>query len=185
MEARRRHPDQFEHLRKRRNRQYVQADRRASSLLDAVYPSTVVVINEGVTAATVNLGIYDARDGTQLGTYATASIPAGGETLLSISTIETGISVTPDATMYHYNIQVEGAFNGFMQHLVNNTQVGVITDMSVFCTLTASSGSPSTSLDGVIAGANSDSGALSVTVEQNVAAPASALRSIAASFKCL
>ena len=145
-----------------------------SSLLDAGYPSTVVVINVGVTAATVNLGIYDARDGTQLGTYTTASIPAGGEMLLSISTIEAGIGITPDATMYHYNIQIEGAFNGFMQHLVNNTQVGVITDMSAFCTLTASSGSPATSFDGIVAGANSESGTLSVTVEQNVAAPASA-----------
>ena len=32
--------------------------------------------------------------------------------------------------MYHYVIQAEGAFTGFLQHLVNNTQAGAITDMT-------------------------------------------------------
>lgn len=148
-----------------------------SSLLNNGYPSTVAVTNTGVSAAIVELGVYDARDGSSLGTYTTASIPVGGQVLLPISTIETSIGVTPTAPMYHYNILVENAFNGFLQHMVNNTQVAVITDMTAQCTLTATSGTPTSSFEGIVSGASDESGTLSVTVEADVAtasAPVSA-----------
>ncbi len=139
-----------------------------SSLLDNGYPSTIVITNTGVSAATVTLGIKDARDGSSLGTYTTASIPVGGQLLLPISTIEAAINVTPMAPMYHYNIRVESAFNGYLQQLVNNTQVAVITDMTAQCTLTATSETPTSSFAGVVSGADDEAGSLSITVQIDV-----------------
>ena len=44
--------------------------------------------------------------------------------------IEAAAKIMPDATMYHYILRTESAFNGYLQHLVNNTSSGVITDMT-------------------------------------------------------
>ena len=107
-----------------------------SSLLGASYPSTVVVNNTGPSAATVALGIYDARDGTKLGTYTTELIPAGGAAIVAVSTVEETVGA-PASEMYHYVFRVEGEFTGFLQHLVNNVQVGVVTDMTTACSLEA------------------------------------------------
>ena len=106
-----------------------------TSLLDFGYPSTVVVANTGTTATTVTLGVYDSTNGTKLGTYPTASIPANGQLNLPIATIEQGAKVSPGTTIYHYNIKAESAFTGFLQHLVTNKQAGVITDMTTVCRL--------------------------------------------------
>ena len=46
------------------------------SLLQAGYPSTIVVYNTGSAAVDVQLGIFDARTGTRLGTYTTGQIAA-------------------------------------------------------------------------------------------------------------
>jgi len=42
--------------------------------------------------------------------------------------------------MGHYVIKVEGAFTGFLQHLVDNQKAGVTTDMSTVCAVEQSSG---------------------------------------------
>lgn len=110
-----------------------------SSLLSAIgFPSSISVSNTGTSAASATLGIFDARDGTRLGTYATSSIPANGELLLTISAIETAIGRTPTGAMYHYVINIENSFTGYIQHLVNNQTAGVITDMTTACSLAAS-----------------------------------------------
>lgn len=110
-----------------------------STLVGTGYPSTVVVNNTGAGPAAVALGVYDAGSGTKLGTYTTASIPAKGQALLSVATIESSVGFSPSDGMYHYVIKTEGAFTGFLQHLVNNVQVGVITDMTTSCSLGGSS----------------------------------------------
>jgi hypothetical protein len=112
-----------------------------ASILDNGYPSSVVVNNAGVAAQTVTLGVYDAGTGNKLGTYSAGPISAGGHIILPIKTIETGAGVTPISTRYHYVIQAEGAFNGFLQHLVNNQQAGVVTDMTTVCALNGASAS--------------------------------------------
>lgn len=97
------------------------------------YPSSVVVNNTGAVIAPVTLGIYDARDGAKLGSYITAPIPAGAQAMLDVATMETAAHVTPGTGQYHYIIKAEGAFTGFLQHLVNNQRSGVITDMTTVC----------------------------------------------------
>jgi len=106
-----------------------------TSLLDAGYPSSVVVNNTTAAAITATLAIYDATNGVRLGAYTTASIPANGQVIVPISTIQTAIGITPTSVQYHYVIKTEGTFNGFLQHLVNNQTVGVITDMTTMCKL--------------------------------------------------
>lgn len=110
-----------------------------STLLDFGYASSVVVSNPTTIAITATLGIFDARKGTKLGSgsYTTASIPAGGRLIIPIATIQNAIGLNPGTTIYHYVIKAEGTFNGFLQHLVNNTTAGVITDMTTMCQLPA------------------------------------------------
>ncbi len=108
-----------------------------SSLLEAGYPSSVVVSNTGTSSSTVSLGIYDATTGTKLGTFTTVAIPAGGQLLLPMTDIEAGAKVSPGTSIYHYVIKAEGAFTGYLQQLVNNKSTGVMTDMTTSCSLTA------------------------------------------------
>jgi hypothetical protein len=104
-----------------------------SSLLQSGYPSTVVVTNLGVTEAPAQLGVFDAATGARLGGYSTQTIPSNGQISIAIPTLEAGAQISPGTTIYHYNIKVEGAFNGYLQHLVSNRQVGVTTDMTTAC----------------------------------------------------
>jgi hypothetical protein len=57
-----------------------------------------------------------------------------GHTILD-TTIEDAIGLTPGAGMYHYNIKLDTAFTGTLQHLVNNKAAGLITDMTTACPL--------------------------------------------------
>ena len=109
-----------------------------SSLIAAGFPSSVAINNTGSATTSVSLGIHDAATGTKLGTYVSPSIPADGQAVIAMTTMEAAIGVVPTSTMYHYVIKVEGQFEGFLQHLVNNIQAGVITDMTTVCALDAS-----------------------------------------------
>ncbi|MHB1207925.1 MAG: InlB B-repeat-containing protein, partial [Rhodospirillaceae bacterium] len=139
-----------------------------STLVGANFPSTVVIANTGTAAETVTLGIYDARDGTKLGTYAAGSIPAHGQAMPSVSAIEQAAHITPASGMYHYVVRAEGTFTGFLQNLVNNASVGVITDMTTSCGLAAATAS--TTYSATFAGSGGQSGTLSVQVGAAAAA---------------
>jgi hypothetical protein len=106
-----------------------------SSLLGSGFPSSVVVVNTGTAAETVALDVFDARNGNKLGTYTTPSIPAGAEVIADVSAMETAMKLTPSDGMYHYVVKAEAPFTGYLQNLVNNTKVGVITDMTTSCSL--------------------------------------------------
>jgi len=108
-----------------------------SSLLNNGYPSAVVVHNTGTGNVSLALGIYNAQNGQRLGTYQTANVPANGQLLLGIGTIEAGAGINANAVgAYHYNIRSDTTFTGYMQHLLNNQSAGVVTDMSTSCALT-------------------------------------------------
>ncbi len=100
------------------------------------FPSTVVINNTGATASAFTLGVYDARNGAKLGSYATASVPANGRITVSVAAIEAATNITPSEGMFHYNIAAEGGFSGYLQHLVDNQKAGVITDMTTACAIT-------------------------------------------------
>ncbi len=117
-----------------------------TSLLEGGYPSSIVVNNTGTSAATVALGIYDATSGTKLGTYTTASVPAGGKVVLPISRIEAGANIALSDSRYHYVIKAENTFTGFLQHVLNNVRAGVTTDLTTSCALTAGGGASSVAI---------------------------------------
>ncbi|MCA0201223.1 MAG: M23 family metallopeptidase [Proteobacteria bacterium] len=105
-----------------------------SSLISDGNISFVVLHNTGATAAPVNLAIYDARDGQRRGTYATAAIASGGQATISVREIEAVIGAPP-AGLYHYIIEAEAPFSGFVQHLVADSETGAVTDMTATCAL--------------------------------------------------
>lgn len=107
-----------------------------SSLLGSGFPSSLVINNTGDTARAAVLTIYDARNGEMLGsTYTTTMVAPNGHISVPVSTIETAIGATPSAGQYHYVVEADSSFTGFLQHLVNNVQAGVITDMTTTCRL--------------------------------------------------
>ncbi len=109
----------------------------ASTLGAAGYPSSIVAYNTSAAAAPVLLNIADAATGATLGTYTSGSIPANGQVMVAISAIEAAANITPSASVMHYIVTVQNQFIGYIQHLLNNTKVGVITDMSTVCTFPA------------------------------------------------
>ncbi len=108
-----------------------------SSLLQAGYPSYVVVHNTGLTAANVTLGIYDAGTGAKLGTYVTPTISANGQHIQTMTNIEGRASppIRPTSAMYHYIVRAETQLDGELQHFVFNASSGVITDISYYCSM--------------------------------------------------
>ena len=104
-----------------------------SSLIGGGFPSTITVVNSGAAPLTVPLGIYDARDGSKIGSYTTATIPPGAQVNLSVNTLETAAHVTPSAGEYHYVIKADQPFAGFLQHTVTNIKAGAVTDMTTIC----------------------------------------------------
>ncbi|MDX1926805.1 MAG: trypsin-like serine protease [Pirellulaceae bacterium] len=108
-----------------------------SSLLEVDYPSTIIIHNTSITSAAVSLGIFDARNGQRLGTYLTPLIPGNAQFIGSVSQIESQSSprIIPGTGQFHYVVKAETSFTGFMQHLVNNGRVGVITDMTPLCSM--------------------------------------------------
>ncbi len=116
-----------------------------SSLIAEGFPSSVVINNTASFATSVSLGIYDALTGIKRGTYISPSIPANGQAVVAVTTMEASIGVPPASNMYHYVIKAEGQFDGFLQHLVNNTGQGVITDMTTACALDGSTAVAATS----------------------------------------
>jgi len=97
------------------------------------YPGFVVVNNTSATAQTVKLGIYDARNGTKITTFTTASIPAGAQKVYQAWQIEDEAHFTPTPEQKRYVIKAEGAFTGFLQNLLLHGGSGLITDMTNVC----------------------------------------------------
>jgi V8-like Glu-specific endopeptidase len=111
-----------------------------SSLLSNGYPSAVVVYNTSTNPVSLSLGIYHQQTGQRLGTYVTGQIPANGQQILTMATIEAGAGISPGATgAYHYNIKSDNVFTGYLQHLLNNQAAGMTTDMTESCALSPSS----------------------------------------------
>ncbi len=118
-----------------------------TSLVTSGYPSLVSVSNTGATPQRAALAIFDARDGARLGTYTTDPIPAGAQVQLAVPTIEMAAGLTPEKTeLYHYNIEIEGAFSGYLQHIVINQKSGALTDMTPSCDFLGAAAATTTNL---------------------------------------
>ena len=101
----------------------------------AGYASTIVISNTGTAAAAARLSVFDARDGTLLGSAETQAVPAGGLYRLDVATLELGAHITPDAARKYYIVKADDGFPGFLQHLVLHKSSGIITDMTAVCSM--------------------------------------------------
>ena len=108
-----------------------------SSLLDAVFPSAVMVYNAGQTAAAVNIGVYDAVTGVKVGTYKSATVPPSGQVMVQMAAMERDMRVTPPPNRAQYNLAIEGDFAGNLRHLLTNVRPAIITDVTTACVLVA------------------------------------------------
>ena len=99
------------------------------------FPSYIAINNTGASATTVSLGIYDARNGTKLGTVNTASVPSNSLSFVTMSSLEKKAGISPIAGMDHYVIKAESNFTGYLQHLVNSNSVNLLTDITATCSL--------------------------------------------------
>ena len=99
------------------------------------FPSSIAINNTGASATTVSLGIYDARNGTKLGTVNTASVPSNALSLVTMSSLEKAAGILPTASMDHYVVKAESDFTGYLQHLVNSNSVNLLTDITTTCSL--------------------------------------------------
>ena len=106
-----------------------------SSALDSGYPGAVNIFNTGTTAVPATLGLFDAANGTRLGTYTSTSIAPGAARTVSAAALEQGAAITANATRAHYVVKLEGAFSGYIQNLVLSRSAGVIADLSNVCRL--------------------------------------------------
>jgi hypothetical protein len=117
------------------------ANVHSSILGNGGFPSTIVVINNSSLPAPVTLGIYDSVTGNKLSQYALSAIAANAQAVISMSTIEAAVGLSPvQSNILHYTIKIENptSFTGFLQHLVFNQKAGVVTDMTTVCSFTAS-----------------------------------------------
>lgn len=104
------------------------------------YPSSVVVHNTSANSLNLQLGVYDARNGTMLGTYQTGPIPANGQKIVSAATLQASSfpSFQPlEIDMAHYVVKpLSGTFSGYLQHLVHNEAADTMADLTTLCRLT-------------------------------------------------
>ena len=138
-----------------------------SSLLSSGFPSHLVISNTGSAAVAVSLGIYNETTGAKLGTYTTAPIAKSAALFVEVSDIEAQAKIKPSAGMYHYIVKVESPLTGFVQHLVENIQAGLYTDITSQCTLTATTSVASRAFGGnIVLGSPT-----STSIRANVYAP--------------
>ena len=107
-----------------------------SSLLDSGYPSGITVHNTSANTISHTFGIYNAADGSRVGTYST-SIAPNSQQILTMANMEAVAGINPGASkIYQYVIKAESGLSGYLQHLVNNRTARLVADMTETCTLT-------------------------------------------------
>jgi len=106
----------------------------------AGYPSRIRIANTGGVSQAAVLTFYNADTGQLLGTYTTGNIPVDASLELPVAQIENalpelpGVDATGNPTIYQYNVQLSG-LTGYLQHIVENQQQGLLLDMSPKCDL--------------------------------------------------
>lgn len=104
-----------------------------SSLLSP-YTSTIVIHNTGSGTVSPTLGIYNAETGQRITGYVATAIPANGQSIVEIASLEKAAGITP-STAYHYNIVAETSFTGYLQQFLNNQTAKMIVDMTASCAM--------------------------------------------------
>jgi subtilisin family serine protease len=101
----------------------------------AAFPSRLRVVNTGVTSTSAKLSFYNAATGAKIFEWVTPPIASAATYEIGVPSIEARVTMpagSMDGGNGYYNVTVEG-FSGYLQHLVENVDPGVLVDMTAKC----------------------------------------------------
>lgn len=93
------------------------------------YTSLIRISNTGLVGGTVAIVVTNETTGVVLGTYTSASIPAGASLQVSSAQIEAGAGITASASVL-YRLSLTGGITGYAQHVNWNQDAGFFSDLS-------------------------------------------------------
>ena len=99
------------------------------------FPSTILVRNQGASAASATFDIYNAGTGEQVGTWVSPEIQPGSGSSFLATDIITEIGFETVSGQFHINFELQAGFDGFAQNIVDNEVGGVLTNMTDKCVI--------------------------------------------------
>ena len=103
------------------------------------YVSRIRMVNTGVFAGRATLSIADSNTGVNLASWTSPEIPSGAVIEIPVPQIEAQVPALQAAVkvggVAQFNVQLSG-FSGYLQHVIDNQNLGVLVDMSGKCALT-------------------------------------------------
>ncbi|MBX7198445.1 MAG: S8 family serine peptidase [Rhodospirillaceae bacterium] len=103
------------------------------------YVSRIRMVNTGTFASRATLAFTDPGTGTAIATWTSPEIPSGGSIEIPVPQIETQVPALQTAVRaggaLQFNVALSG-LSGYLQHVVDNQNMGVMVDMSPKCALT-------------------------------------------------
>ncbi len=111
------------------------------------YTSRLRFVNTGATTDHAVLNIYNGTTGVLISTWTSPDIASGGSLEIRSAQLEAQVSAlgyAVNAGMSQYNVQLSN-LAGYVQHVVENSTVGALVDMSSKCDLAVATASTSPS----------------------------------------
>jgi hypothetical protein len=106
-----------------------------SSVINASYPSYLVVHSVSAETSTIAADVFDAETGVRVGGVVFTNVPSYATGVLDIALLESRMGYVPSPTQYHYNVVLTGNTAAYITHQVDNVSAGMITNMTGACTL--------------------------------------------------
>ncbi len=105
----------------------------------ATYVSRIRMVNTGVFASRATLNFTDSVTGAAVASWTSPEIPSGGSVEIPVPQVETQVQALQTAVRIgnalQFNVTLSG-FSGYLQHVIDNQNLGVMVDMSPKCALT-------------------------------------------------
>lgn len=106
-----------------------------SSQLDDSYPSYLVLHSVSAQTTTISADVYNPSTGARIGGITFPNVPAFASGILTATDLEDQLGHTPGPNEYHYNVVLTGDTAAYIQHQVDNTSAGMLTNMTGTCRL--------------------------------------------------
>jgi hypothetical protein len=100
------------------------------------YPSYILMHNTGSNASNPIFRVTDARNGSEFGRFTLENdILPNTSRMIYVSDLVELFGQQPESDQFHLNLKLDRSFSGFAQHIVDNKEGGVLTNMSSKCEL--------------------------------------------------
>ena len=108
-----------------------------SSLLQSNFPGTIMIHNTGSFAIAPTLTVRDASSGDGISSYTPDPIPPNAMRIVQIKDLETAMGYDPKGwgIAYHYVIQAQSPFTGYLQQFSSDATSGKVNDMTTMCAM--------------------------------------------------